>query len=244
MNDPNSSRMRVFGIGLPKTGLTSLARLMQTIGFLNDSVGRQLQRRYFVEKDYSTILNHYDSGVFFCDGPTCMMYKEAFYKYGRDAKFILTVRRDAQLWLDSLKRHNMYAGVKNKTKWIFGRFYPVGFDDELKSYYERHTRDAIKFFEDHEASDLLLVLRCDEPGAVARVSEFLGVSFPVGEFPHENVSPANRRGLSNFAKKYYNLVAQALYARVAPRIPIRLRQPSRPIDLSGDRLRDSGSSRA
>jgi hypothetical protein len=61
--------MRVFGIGLPKTGLTSLARLMQTIGFLNDSVGRQLQRRYFVEKDYSTILNHYDSGVFFLRRP-------------------------------------------------------------------------------------------------------------------------------------------------------------------------------
>jgi hypothetical protein len=241
MKNVNSSELRVFGIGLPKTGLTSLSSLMQTIGFLNDMAGRQMQRLYFVRKEYETILEHYDFGNFFCDGPTCLMYREIFYKYERGAKFILTVRRDSQLWLDSMKRHNLYAGVKNKTRWIFGRFYPVGFDDEFKAYYEQHNSDVIKFFEDHNALDLLLVLRCDEPGAVARVSKFLGVSFPISEFPRENVSSANRRGLSNFAKKHYNRVAQALYAFVAPRIPVRLREPARPIDLSGHRSQDPES---
>ena len=200
-----------------------------------------MRRWFFVGKEYQKLLERYDAGVYFCDGPTCLMYREAFYKYGRDARFILTVRKDSQLWLDSLKRHNLYAGVKNKTRWIFGRFYPYGFDDEFKGYYEQHNRDVVKFFEDHNASDLLLVLRCDEPGAVARVSEFLRVSFPISEFPWENVSSANRRGLSNFAKKHYNQVVQALYAIVAPRIPVRLRQPARPIDLSGDRSQDPGS---
>jgi len=217
---------------------------MGTLGFRNGGAGRQMRRSFFVDKDYRRIIECYDSGSFFCDGPTCLMYREAFYRYGRNARFILTVRRDSQLWVDSLKRHNLYAGAKNKTRWIFGRFYPHGFEDEFKAYYERHNKDVVQFFEDQNAADLLLVLRVDEPDAVARISKFLGVSFPIVEFPHENASSTSRRGLSNLAKKLYNQVAQAVYAFVAPHIPVRIRQPARPIDLSGGRLPNAESNQA
>lgn len=235
MKDQISSEPRVFGVGLPKTGLTSLSTLMRTIGRENTGAGKQMRRWFFVDKDYQKLLERYDSGNYFCDGPTCLMYREAFYRYGRGARFILTVRNDAKTWLDSLKRHSLYAGVKNKMRWMFGRFYPFGFDDEFKAYYEEHNRDVVKFFADQNASELLLVLRCDEPSGLARLSEFLGVSFPVDQFPRENVSSPNRRGMTNFAKRHYNRIGQALYVLVAPRVRVRFREPARPIDLSGAR---------
>jgi hypothetical protein len=235
MKDQTSTEPRVFGIGLPKTGLTSLSTLMRTIGRENTGAGKQMRRWFYIDKDYQKLLERYDSGTYFCDGPTCFMYREAFYRYGRNARFILTVRKDSQLWLDSLKRHSLYAGVKNKMRWMFGRFYPYGFDDEFKAYYDEHNSTVAKFFAEQNASELLLILRCDEPTALARLSAFLGVIFPVDQFPRENVSSPNRRGMTNFAKRHYNRIGQALYALVAPRMSVRLPEPARPVDLSGAR---------
>jgi cytochrome b561 len=61
------------------------------------------------------------------------------------------------------------------------------------------------------------------------------VTFPVDQFPRENVSSPNRRGMTNFAKRHYNRIGQALYLLVAPRIRLRFREPARPIDLSDKR---------
>lgn len=78
MKDQISSEPRVFGVGLPKTGLTSLSSLMRTIGRENTGAGKQMRRWFFVDKDYQKLLERYDSGNYFCDGPTCLMYREAF----------------------------------------------------------------------------------------------------------------------------------------------------------------------
>jgi hypothetical protein len=230
MNTIFSQDLHVFGVGLPKTGLTSLARLMKTIGC--DAGGRegQARRAFFIDQDYQKVLALYEMGRFFSDGPTCLMYKLIYEKYGRSGRFILTVRRDADTWFASLKRHNLYAGVKNKHRWIFGRFYPHGFDDELKAYYERHNAEVATYFAERGASDLLLTLCCDEADALQKVSDFLGVEFPVAEFPKENVSSANRPGLTNHLKKSYNQIAQTLYGAVAPRLAIRLRAAARPVE--------------
>ena len=225
-----SQDLHVFGVGLPKTGLTSLARVMETIGC--DAGGRegQARRAFFVDQDYQKVLALYEMGRFVADGPTCLMYKVLYEKYGRSARFVLTVRRDADTWFASLKRHNLYAGVKNKHRWIFGRFYPHGFDDELKAYYERHNAEVTAYFAERGASDLLLTLCCSDADALQKLSDFLGVEFPVTQFPKENVSTKNRPGLTNHLKKRYNRIVQAAYAAVAPRLAIRLRPAARPIE--------------
>jgi hypothetical protein len=210
---------KVFCVGLQKTGLTSLALLMLECGFNARGSDTTQRRNFFRRRDYDAVLRYYDTADFFCDWPTPLMYRIAYEKYGEKALFILTVRKDSQTWFKSLKRHNAYAHlIKNKHRWIFGRYYPHGFDQEHIAYYERHNREVVRFFEERGARNQLLVVRVDEPQAVAKIAEFLGIKIERAEFPHANASRAGRTGISNWFKWHYNNLIQKLYARYAPRI--------------------------
>ena len=218
MTDSVIPSFKIFGIGLQKTGTTSLRTLMRLNGLKESSYPRQ-EHDIFLYKNYSKVLNNYDSATFFSNAGNSLMYKLAFEKYGNNSRYILTIRRDSQLWIDSLKRHSLYAHpIKHKNYRAFGRFYPHGFEDEHKAYYERHNAEVIRFFSERNASHLLLVLRIDEPGAVERLSTFLGVHFNEKEFPRDNVSTRERPGFSNRLKKNYNSIVQPLYGLIAPRL--------------------------
>jgi hypothetical protein len=212
------SRERVFGIGLPKTGQTSLLFLMMKLGF--DAKGRQrhLSRAFYAGR-YEEILSYYDQHDFFIDHPTCLMYKLAFERYGRTAKYILTLRSSPQLWFESLKRHNRYArpiGHKHR-KW-FGRYYPHGFDAEHISYYKQHAAEVRRFFDENGALDQLLVISVDEPESFKNLIAFLGVETDLEGYPHENRSDRRKPTLSNRFRRRYNDIVQPLYERCAPRL--------------------------
>lgn len=215
---PENGREKIFGIGLPKTGLTSLLSLMTDLGF--DAKGRQYDMAmHFYAGRYGTILDFYDRHDFFIDHPTCLMYKLAFERYGPDAKFILTLRSTPQLWFDSLKRHNRYArpiGHKHR-KW-FGRYYPHGFDSEHIAYYEQHRDEVLRFFDERNCLDRLLVVSVDEPDSFDDLISFLGVETLHDAFPHENQSVPRQPSLSNRFRRRYNAIVQPLYGRLAPRL--------------------------
>jgi len=160
------------------------------------------------------------------------MYKATFAKYGKRARFILTVRKDADTWFESLKRHNRYAHpIMNKHKWIFGRYYPHGFDVEHKAYYEQHIREVVEFFESQGASDQLLIIRVDDPESISKLSKFLGIEIPFDKFPRENVSAGDRRDIGSIFKWNYNKVVLPLYERYAPRLARKSPRQIRPIDM-------------
>jgi sulfotransferase family protein len=213
----STDELKLFCIGLQKTGLTSLLHLMRECGF--DARGNDAeQRRNFFRRNYDQVLAYYDSADFFCDWPTPLMYKLLYEKYGPRARFILTVRRDARTWFESLKRHNAYAHpLKNKHRLVFGRYYPHGFEEEHASYYNAHNEEAIRFFRQVGAEHQLLVLRVDQPDAISRISEFVGVPIQRREFPHRNSSQGIRPGLSNRLKFRYNRAIQPIYAKYAPK---------------------------
>jgi hypothetical protein len=190
---------------------------MMKLGF--DAKGRQRHlSRAFYARRFEEILSYYDKHDFFIDHPTCLMYKLAFERYGRTAKYILTLRSSPQLWFESLKRHNLYArpiGHKHR-KW-FGRYYPNGFDEEHISYYESHKAEVLRFFEEQDALDRLLVISVDEPDSFKDLVAFLGVKTDLDGFPHENRSAARSQTLSNRFRRRYNAIVQPLYERFAPR---------------------------
>lgn len=223
---------KVFGVGLQKTGLTSTLRLLQRSGVNARGTNLPLRRQFLRKRDYRGVLDYYDSADFHCGWPTPLMYKVAFAKYGKKARFILTVRKDAETWFQSLKRHNRYAHpILNRNKWVFGRYYPHGFDAEHKAYYEQHVREVQEFFAAQGASDQLLVLRVDEPDAIEKLSQFLGIEIPFDKFPRENVSAGNRRDLGSVFKWNYNKIVQPLYGMIAPRLSRGAARQIRPIDM-------------
>ena len=216
--EKSDTREKVFGIGLPKTGLTSLLMLAMALGY--NAMGRkQLLSKLFYKRRFGRILAIYDQHDFLIDHPTCLMYKLAFERYGRDAKYILTLRRDPDTWYESLLRHQRYAHpVKNKHHKWFGRFYPHGFKEEHIDYYEDHRKEVLRFFEEQGASDRLLVLCLEEPGAFKKLIDFLGVETEITEFPQENVSAEREQDFSNRLRRNYNDFIQPLYARYMPRL--------------------------
>ncbi|MCB1504233.1 MAG: hypothetical protein KDJ47_04580 [Hyphomicrobiaceae bacterium] len=223
---------KIFGIGLQKTGLTSLLRVMQRSGLKAQGTSLPRRRQFCIKRDYKGILDYYDTVDFSCDWPTPLMYKAAYGKYRDKARFILTVRKDADTWFESVKRHNWYAHpVLHRHRWFFGRFYPHGFDDEHKEYYERHTREVEAFFAEHGASHQLLKIRIDQPQSIAKLAEFLELEIPFSEFPRENVSKGDRRDIGSIFKWHYNRTVQPIYGRVAPRLSKKAARQARPIDM-------------
>jgi hypothetical protein len=57
---------KVFGIGLQKTGLTSLLRLMQGLGIKAQGHDIRQTRNFFKQNDYDAVLKYYDTANFFC----------------------------------------------------------------------------------------------------------------------------------------------------------------------------------
>lgn len=210
--------LKVFGIGLNKTGLTSVLMLFIRAGIKSEGRNRKMHE-LFNQGRYSEILRHYDDLSFTCDYPVPLMYKLALKRYGKNARFILTVRRDSKEWYESLLRHNALAHpLKNKHRWTHKRYYPHGFAKEHRAYYDRHVSEVKRYFKEHDAEEQLLVLSVAEIGAVKRIEDFLGIKFGTDVMPHENRSDSKEASFSNMFKRNYNRVVQPLYAFLAPKI--------------------------
>ena len=197
-----------------------------------------IRKTFFKRRDFDAVLAYYDTADFFCDWPTPLMYKLAFEKYGKDSLYILTVRKDARTWYESIKRHNQYAHpLKNKHRFVFGRYYPHGFDDEHIAYYEQHVEEVVRFFTDKGALDQLLVLRVDEPGSVSKVAGFLNIDIDQSAFPHANESRTDRKGLGNWFKLRINRLIQPAYARYMPHLRGKCPPQHQPIEPNGSSRR-------
>jgi len=192
--------------------------------------------KQFMRGEYGLVMDYYDTKQYTCGFPAQFMYKCLFDKYGKDAKYILTHRKDGQTWFRSICRHNRYAHpIRNKHKWIFGRFYPHGFEDEHVDYYDRHMEEVLAFFKGKNALDSLLVIDCTQPGAVEKLETFLGIKAASAEFPHKNKGNEMRGGGSNSFKFRYNKFSQYLYERIAPVLfkkPAAQPRPVEPNQLS------------
>lgn len=217
--------LKVFGIGLNKTGLTSVLTLFLQAGI--KSKGRNRKMHVLFKKGrYSEILEHYDGLSFTCDYPVPLMYKLAFDRYGKNARFILTVRRDSEEWYQSLLRHNALAHpFKNKHRWTHKRYYPHGFAKEHMAYYDRHVAEVKRFFKEHDAENQLLILSVAEKGSVKKIEDFLGIEFGRDTMPHENRSDRKEANFSNVLKRNYNKVVQPIYAFLAPKITRKVVKP-------------------
>jgi hypothetical protein len=163
------NKMRVIGVGLPKTGTTSLTVACQKLGLraLHNTV---LARREMERNDAQGIgllegrLANYEA---FFDGPYAFYVDKLVEQYSA-AKFIFHIR-DLDTWLRSSTLHNRRKGKPP-------------FRNRWKEKYRRLTPkvEAAMSKVDH------LIIDVTKGEGWEKLCPFLGVPIPNQPFPHRN----------------------------------------------------------
>ena len=204
------SKPKVFGIGMGKTGTTSLEQAFIELGY---RVGPQPKFEGHFDAwaagDYHSLLADIERYEAFQDVPFCLpgTYRILFEHFP-DAKFVLTVRDSPQEWYDSMCRyHSRLFGREGKLPtesdlqaatyvspgWVFRTSQVYGppsgepYDRAtLIGVYERHLGETQAFFANRP--EALLVLNVAESDAYPRLASFLGLPVVARPFPHLNKS--------------------------------------------------------
>lgn len=203
---------KVFGIGLNKTGTTSLGVILSSLGFRHMSYRRDLLIAYR-EGRMNEVFAVTDEFESFEDWPYPLIYKELFFRYP-DARFILTLRKSPQTWLRSLKRHSLQSSPDQHGRLLaYGHNYPFGYEDEHLKIYEQHAREVEEFFCSENASGRLFTACWETGTSVADICTFLGIRSPHANRGHG--TPDRDRFRENVRRARANLLARPKGAEVS-----------------------------
>lgn len=179
---------KIFGIGLHKTGGTSLCKALEELGY---------STRHFPNplgiKDGELILKHeVMQGIdAYADRPFHLLYPTAD-RYYPGSKFILTIR-DKESWMVSAETH--FSKIRkflrgpllgpHTTQYVIQLYGSKIFNPELFSKtYDRYHENIERYFEDR-AEDLLHLNICGGEGW-EKLCNFLDKPIPIKPFPHAN----------------------------------------------------------
>ncbi len=186
MRSPVRPYEKVFGIGLNKTGTTSLKLAFEALGFTH------LERRprlfkLWQKADLPGILAATDEYESFEDWPWPLIVPELRAHFGDRARFVLTTRKSPEAWVASLKAHAERTNPhRNPRQAIFGDAYPHGLEEKYAAYYERHNAAVRAQFNDRP--DLLLEVCWETGDGWRELCRFLGLKKPFRRFPQANRS--------------------------------------------------------
>lgn len=179
---------KVVGIGLPKTGTTSLGYCLRRFGYKHQTFDMDLALKV-KRNQIDEVMKEAEKHESFEDWPWFLLYKEFDQKFP-NTKFILTLRKDTATYVKSLQGHHDREGIRNndfiKPYWwdeVQGMD-PHEWDYEKSAQrYERHNRAVLDYFQGRIDKDLLVV--CWEKGdGWDRLCQFLNKRTPVEPFPH------------------------------------------------------------
>lgn len=183
---------KVFCVGFHKTGTSSLAVALNTLGYrvtgpngMNDPdiENNVLPMAY-------DLVEQFDA---FQDNPWPIIYKELDVKYP-GSKFILMLR-NPESWIKSQIRHFARKETPMR-KWVYGIGCPEGNKDIYVKRFESHNREVVNYFDDRPQD--LLVMDLAKGDGWDKLCPFLGVNIPNNAFPHAN--KASDRGKQNASK--------------------------------------------
>jgi len=163
----------VFGIGLSRTGTTSLTKALNAVG---------IPAVHF-PWSHADVLAHQAA----TDTPIAagFVYLDAMYP---GSKFVLTVRNDVEAWLDSCEW--LWKTHLRSQKLFHHRIHralydTVDFDrDKFRTAYHRHVAEVMRYFAGREGD--LLIMDIPSGDGWSKLCPFLGVPEPGIEFPHVN----------------------------------------------------------
>jgi tetratricopeptide (TPR) repeat protein len=191
---PNFSKPKIFGIGLTKTGTTTLASALTVLGWTTLDWRNPLTFELMSKDD----LHLFDA---FTDTPVCLDF-EAYYYMFPNSKFIYTTRSVAA-WLTSIERQwklhfglSGFAAIKEATELpdtlplhgiTFRNLYRTLYFNhaDFPEAYRAHDRRVRRFFADKPKERFLEfdVFRGD---GWSELCAFIGCDIPGVPFPWEN----------------------------------------------------------
>jgi 3'-phosphoadenosine 5'-phosphosulfate (PAPS) 3'-phosphatase len=213
--------MKIFGIGLSKTGTTSLAQALTLLGFkTRDYPGLS----HYAPGDLSSIdaalLEAFDA---LTDTPIPSFYRELDARYP-DAKFILTVR-DKAGWLKSCKKQftQKLAEKQSAThNQLFMDLYGCTVFDEEKfaAGYDRFVQSVQDHFGDRPGK--LLTLDVIAGDGWEKLCPFLNKPVPEAPFPKANVTRIRWMAIDDLVR-----IAREAGEDILRRDPRRMQNPLR-----------------
>jgi hypothetical protein len=172
--------VKVFGIGLNKTGTISLHEALETLGLRSLHWGgpevREIVERAFRQKrPLVEDLPDYDA---FSDIWDLSCRYELLARQYPGCRFILTTR-DLDGWIDSRRRHVERNRVRAASGEYRGTFLEIE-PDAWAEQFRTHHANVEAFFADR---DDLLVMRITEGAGYEELCPFLGLPDPGVPFP-------------------------------------------------------------
>lgn len=163
--------MKIFGIGLSRTGTTSLTQALTVLGLR--------ARHYFFDLD---AIEQLDAAT---DTPIARAYKQLDRAYP-GSRFVLTVR-DMDDWIASCR--NFFDSPpepgSDEEQLALDIYGCIGFDEQkFRARYVAHLEGVQEYFA-NRPSDLLIMNICNGDG-YELLCPFIGRPIPSEPFPHYN----------------------------------------------------------
>jgi len=202
--------MKVFCVGLNKTGTTSLEHLLMAVGYrLGDQPSGELLLEAWARRDFAPIVELARTADAFQDIPFSLPFTyQAMDAAFPGSRFILSVRDSAEQWYESLVRFHTAVVGRGRVPtgadlrgfayrypgflWRYHELVHGSTDatvyarDAYIRHYERHNRSVIDYFESRPGD--LLVLNVKAADAAEKVCAFLALEYTGIRMPVLNQS--------------------------------------------------------
>ena len=179
-----SSKEKVFGIGLNKTGTSSLGHFFELLGYYHSWETYSAEKILKMLNDKKIMIKEANRFDMHEDWPWAKLYKDLSVLY-KGARFILTLRDTPEQWFNSLINTSINHGP-NKTNKIFYGKDLIKKEDKQKmiDIYNKHKDNVITFFND---TDRLLVLNTSDCEKEKKICKFLNIPTKTCyKYPHSN----------------------------------------------------------
>ncbi|MEX1136278.1 MAG: sulfotransferase [Balneolales bacterium] len=194
--------MKVFCIGLNKTGTTTLGECLRILGYKHTSFSQTLLEGVALGNSDKVIeiTNLHDS---FADWPYPLIYKQLDCIYN-GSRFILSRRKTPETWFNSLASHSLrtdpFVGSRTRSL-VYGYPYPQLNPIAHLAFYNKHLNDARSYFRNRPQD--ILELCWDEGSGWKDICSFLSLPVPHQDLPYSN---STRLGNMSNDKKNKNLL--------------------------------------
>lgn len=176
---------KVFGIGLNKTGTSTLGDCFGLLGLRHAGFSPGLLEAWH-RGDLATVLEATDHHDTFADWPWPLVY-EAIDTARPDSRFVLTRRSDPEVWLSSLRAHEARHPANRWRFLAYGVRTVAGHEHELLARYDAHLHAVRAHFRGR--GDRFVELCWEDGDAWPELCAFVGLPVPDRAFPHANARP-------------------------------------------------------